>query len=905
MSTTKSNVQINPDLSAACARNEKMNYAYAWHSPDYDIATANGLTSAPASPVADDSAVTRGIIYINPEGERKELSPDDIIELWPPTVMGAIERDRLAYERRIKYLRRRLQALPAFIRYRFSRQLEELTDQDPSRAVKWLFGTFERHILRRIEAVNAQYLPQDSTPAILLPLREDFHLLPWANKKRLKRLAYKLANLMKSEFMREFDFRYEKTADVEFSTIYAYGAIASKATSLNIAIPGWKQYCDEVLTAEDALRVIARLQKEKWWLVKLRKIHDCWREHLMIATSYVSKVASPYCSEPCLREWVAQKKANFEYLQAMELEDQDTGERTSLLDKVMGSVSNPKIARHELMVRMRGFEDMANEMGLVGMFYTLTAPSRYHATHVHSGKRNDKYCNASPRKTQKYLCNVWSRVRAKWGREGIRTFGFRVAEPHHDGTPHWHLLLFLRPEEVELATKIFHEYALQVDGSEPGAAQYRFTAKPIDEEFGSATGYIAKYISKNIDGYGMDGEFDHESGRPVKEMAKRVRAWASRWSIRQFQQIGGAPVSTWRELRRLGSRELVLHPELEAARAAADAPDWPGYINAQGGPFVTRDCLRVRLNYEYTENGNDYGDTVAKITGVYCPFTISESVIYTRTNDYKIVPKHKPSQVENLTLEGRDAAPWSSVNNCTGRSDWNEKPQSETAVLANKTSPDDSSMTELPLNIEDLRRYSRQQRLEITSRLRKSARENSDQAFTRTARGLRSSIDDETALAWGPKVTAAKDMNLTQEEAEQRWREQLRIEALRRADSYAAAASEFKKKNSEAALLQQNGTAATGQGRNSPQQGISGISQEVPDHAIAELNRRNIILSDGEVRLLVGGCILSRGEMEFAIREGELIVERRLFKHANHAPVSLIKQSELLDRCQRAIRKKL
>lgn len=739
MSTTKSNVQINPDLSAACARNEKMNYAYAWHSPDYDIATANGLTSAPASLVADDSAVTGGIIYLNPEGERKELSPDDIIELWPPTVMGAIERDRLAHERRIKYLRRRLQALPAFIRYRFSRQLEELTDQDPSRAVKWLFGTFERHILRRIEAVNAQYLPQDSTPAILLPLREDFHLLPWANKKRLKRLAYKLANLMKSEFMREFDFRYEKTADVEFSTIYAYGAIASKATSLNIAIPGWKQYCDEVLTAEDALRVIARLQKEKWWLVKLRKIHDRWREHLMIATSYVSKVASPYCSEPCLREWVAQKKANFEYLQAMELEDQDTGERTSLLDKVMGSVSNPKIARHELMVRMRGFEDMANEMGLVGMFYTLTAPSRYHATHVHSGKRNDKYCNASPRKTQKYLCNVWSRVRAKWGREGIRTFGFRVAEPHHDGTPHWHLLLFLRPEEVELATKIFHEYALQVDGSEPGAAQYRFTAKPIDEEFGSATGYIAKYISKNIDGYGMDGEFDHESGRPVKEMAKRVRAWASRWSIRQFQQIGGAPVSTWRELRRLGSRELVLHPELEAARAAADAPDWPGYINAQGGPFVTRDCLRVRLNYEYTENGNDYGDTVAKITGVYCPFTISESVIYTRTNDYKIVPKHKPSQVENLTLEGRDAAPWSSVNNCTQEAvlgaDSVENVASELAGQLEVTVPIEA----VTVNLDAL---SRQAKRELAQRLSDDVRSKRKKRLPQRDEGAKLSIKE-------------------------------------------------------------------------------------------------------------------------------------------------------------------
>ncbi|OZZ38104.1 hypothetical protein CDA25_25700, partial [Klebsiella pneumoniae] len=91
------------------------------------------------------------------------------------------------------------------------------------------------------------------------------------------------------------------------------------------------------------------------------------------------------------------------------------------------------------------------------------------------------------------------------------------------------------------------------------------------------------------------------------------------------------------------------------ARAAADAPDWPGYTNAQGGPFVPRDCLRVRLNYEYTEDGNDYGDTVAKITGIYCPYSGGDSVIFTRTTDYKIVPKRKPSPVENLTLEGRAA----------------------------------------------------------------------------------------------------------------------------------------------------------------------------------------------------------------------------------------------------------
>ncbi|WP_213733626.1 replication endonuclease [Citrobacter europaeus] len=814
------------------------------------------------------------IEYLTPKGERRALAYGDLVDTAYRVPLRPREGEaREAFDRngRANYLRRRVQTLPAFIRKRFSQHLENLERNKPKDVVRWLFGTFERHVLRRVDAVNAQYLPQSTLPAILLPLRDDFHLLPWADKKRLKRLAYKLANLMKSEFMREFDFQYEQTSDLEFSSIYAYGAIASKAATLNIAIPGWVRYCDEDLDADEALRAAGRLHSEKWWLNKIRRIHDCWREHLMIATGYVSKVASPYCSDPCFREWVAQKKANFEFLQAMELEDQDTGERSSLLDKVMGSVSNPKIARHELMVRMRGFEDMANEMGLVGMFYTLTAPSRYHSTHVQSGRRNDKYQHASPRQTQKYLCKVWARVRAKWSREGIRTFGFRVAEPHHDGTPHWHLLLFLRPEEVEHATAIFRKHAMKEDGNEKGASEHRFTVTPMDEQFGSATGYIAKYISKNIDGYGMDGEVDLESGQPVREMAKRVRAWASRWNIRQFQQIGGAPVTTWRELRRLGDRELVLHPELEAARAAADAPDWPGYTNAQGGPFVARDCLRVRLNYEFTENGNDYGDTVAKITGVYCPYTGSESVIFTRTTDYKIVPKRKPSPVEILTLEGRAAAPRSSVNNCTVCSGMDEKsPLKRTVPVGAETSESmvsacspipESSEIEFPLNIEDLRRFSRQQRQEITNRLKNYGRESIDNAFMRTACYLRTSVEDETALMWGPKVVAARDMSLTPEEADLRWREQLRNEAERRADNYNVAVAEYQKKKDEATLRQ----AQQKEGKEN-----AGASEELIESIGTQLRCCRILVSDEVVKSIAGGAKLRYSGGVLAVRNGLL-----------------------------------
>ena len=171
------------------------------------------------------------------------------------------------------------------------------------------------------------------------------------------------------------------------------------------------------------------------------------------------------------------------------------------------------------------------------------------------------------------------------------------------------------------------------------------------------------------------------------------------------------------------------------------------------------------------------------------------------------------------------------------------------------------SVTELPLNIDVLRRYSRQQRQEITSRLRKSARESSDQAFTRTARGLRTSIDDESALTWGPKVTAAKDMSLTPEEAEQRWREQMRIEAERRADNYAAAVAEYQKKKAEAALRQEQQKEATQK---------HGISEEMIANIGAQLRDCRIFVGDEVVRSVAGGARIRHGGSLLAADNGQL-----------------------------------
>jgi Bacteriophage replication gene A protein (GPA). len=214
----------------------------------------------------------------------------------------------------------------------------------------------------------------------------------------------------------------------------------------------------------------------------------------------------------------------------------------------------------------------------------------------------------------------------------------------------------------------------------------------------------------------MDQDKDDETGESVKETAKHVCAWKSRWSIRQFQFFGGAPVTTYRELRRyanidkasfneylttLSRKELIaiyddhamaadLHgPRLPAsqlktkdlfmrisnayqptvehpsgnvvqAMQSADTGDWMGYVMGQGGPFVKRKDLIIRNTYDVTPFGSPYGEAVSKIGGI----NAAGMEIKTRLRRFQIVPKSKVAQVADA-LSGGAAASRSSVNNCT------------------------------------------------------------------------------------------------------------------------------------------------------------------------------------------------------------------------------------------------
>lgn len=490
-----------------------------------------------------------------------------------------------------------------------------------------------------------------------------YNRLPDMSRADVDLLAGDIANFIRSELANIDDSGFG-----ELKTLYTWYMHAGFISlQFNVTPPHWERVANKYFNKDDIAPAVIRMFTESWWRNRLRRVASAWREHLQIAVGNVSKKRHAYASKNCVTDWREQKRRTREFLKELDLEDED-GNRISLIEKYDGSVANPAIRRCELMTRIRGFENICNELGYVGEFYTLTAPSKYHAT-TKAGYRNSKWNGASPSDTQSYLTGLWARIRAKLHREEIRIFGIRVAEPHHDGTPHWHMLMFMLPEDVERVRLIIRDYAWEEDRHElrsDKAKKARFHAEAIDPEKGSATGYVAKYISKNIDGYALDGETDDESGELLKETAPAVSAWAARWHIRQFQFIGGAPVTVYRELRRLADTETAhgLSVEFAAVHDAADAGDWAGYVNAQGGPFVRRDDLQVRTLYEPRAEFNQYGEETICIRGVYDSAVGADTPILTRLTQWKIVPKRAVDLA--VDVKGAPAPSRSSVNNCTG-----------------------------------------------------------------------------------------------------------------------------------------------------------------------------------------------------------------------------------------------
>ncbi|ELI7919185.1 replication endonuclease [Yersinia enterocolitica] len=569
--------------------------------------------------------------------------------------------------------------LPQFLRTQFIARHEFLLSHKGLNAAnKWLVFVFNQRIWPRIKAVNNKNRMNISELRWFSIEPEDYDNLPGLHNKALRRLA----QLIASELMQLYDnYCAERIAEnngdsailLHVSTqAQIYGDLARMARALNVTPMYWVKYQKGLLDIRSAIASLSRLVNPEWWERRLKAQRTRWREALLIAVGNVSRdvSASSYASKQAIRDVLARRQANLEYLKRCQLENIKTGERIDLIDKVMASISNPEIRRMELMSTIAGTEKYAATQKHVGMFLTITTPSKYHATRVF-GKGESKKVHFnhkwddeaySPKDGQRYLCAIWAKMRTAFKDNKLAVYGIRVVEPHHDGTPHWHMMLFCERSQRRQIIDIMRDYALREDADERGAAENRFECKHLKK--GGAAGYIAKYIAKNIDGYALEGQRDDETGELLSQSAAAVTAWAATWRIPQFRPLGIPSMGAYRECRRIRSTNLTkaFDQKVEAVRHAADKGNFSGYIVAQGGTNLSRTEQTVRVARHIADELNAYDEEVKKVIGIYAPHLGTSRIYKTRTIRWRIVSQ--TVDAEPLTLKSASGAPWSPVNNC-------------------------------------------------------------------------------------------------------------------------------------------------------------------------------------------------------------------------------------------------
>jgi hypothetical protein len=358
-----------------------------------------------------------------------------------------------------------------------------------------------------------------------------------------------------------------------------------------------------------------------WWGRKLARVDQRRYEAGQISHGHVRRGCQLYVSDATLLR-IQQKRYNFREASQTLFLVSDDGSVLPMDQAVDAGLANPKNRFADMITRLKGMEVSAKQASHQAVFLTLTCPSRYHAS-------SDCYDGSTPSDAQHYLTTLWARARAALKRAGINPYGFRIAEPHHDACPHWHILLWTRPMESDQLLQIMRRYALHDSPNEPGAQRHRFTVEYIDPKRGSAVGYLVKYLTKNLDGKSITGnsigQAHDTNGEDLGDSvlaAERVQAWASCWGIRQFQQIGGVPVGPYRELRRVRD-VLEDSPKLEALRQAADLGQWADYqVLAQAYRPVLGKCCDA---LEALQQGDEarahkllgrYGEPILRVNAV-------------------------------------------------------------------------------------------------------------------------------------------------------------------------------------------------------------------------------------------------------------------------------------------------
>lgn len=670
-SWNKPNASINPLLDIEC---------FPKASPLARVIDAyrQDLQAATDALLTEDERKARGkrqrwIEYFEEAEDRKALFLARLVE------SKKAERSNPALE-----IQANLTSQPKFIRQPLQRRIDYLRqERGDERANAFLNGTIEK-ALSRLDTMRGK---QQTAAMRHIASREGLggllHLAE-LNKREVTTLATMTAAhmdmLLDSQMI---NLPAENATPRQILRIYH--AVANEAKKLSITPPNWDALNDKLrrrgeIPYDLIPGALARLRCATWWKGRLWRLRCQWREEQLRAAMLVHKKTSPYISQEALIYQREQWRRSTEFIRAHELVN-DSGFVMDMEEVVNASASNPHLRYIEMMTTCKGLENLAEMRGDKAMFYTITCPSKYHAT-LKDGVPNPKWSTKTIKESSDYLVNLFAGIRKKLNRLGLRWYGVRIAEPHHDGTVHWHLMCIMEKKDRAAITQVMRDFAIREDRQELGRdIKPRFDVKPVLKSKGTITSYLTKYLGKNVRGSNLKGKLDKatgkpivskETGQPLGEDTERAVAWASLHGVQQFRFFGIPSRQVYRELRMLAGqlrrkaeakaikleaalpeeskdetglnrvwlwKKVLANRAMDDVLAAADAGCMATYILKQGGVLEPRQNHLIRTAYIESETPNDYGEHGTKIFGIWSPSLGERSRVCIHSDNWKMVRK--------------------------------------------------------------------------------------------------------------------------------------------------------------------------------------------------------------------------------------------------------------------------
>ncbi|QFR49863.1 replication endonuclease [Sulfurimonas lithotrophica] len=184
------------------------------------------------------------------------------------------------------------------------------------------------------------------------------------------------------------------------------------------------------------------------------------------------------------------KQENF--LKYSYVKNNSTGQAIPLQDCIISSNHNTSRYYAEIQNRIDTLQREAEQGNLTPVFLTITLPSEFHKMKQDKKTKqlikNPKYNNIEPKEAVKVITKMWAKLRHDRSLKELsknERMYYRVNEPHKDGTPHAHFLLFIPKDKIERVEKSFNRL-------------YNPKTNKFVKDIENAKSYIMKYINKTL-----------------------------------------------------------------------------------------------------------------------------------------------------------------------------------------------------------------------------------------------------------------------------------------------------------------------------------------------------------------------------------------------------------------------